>query len=119
MGAGAHTPEELEILLEDAFVLHDQQALAELFQPDAMLVMGGGLPEARGQQQIARIAAKVWDLDRSYLADLRRVLQTRDTALVLAGHAVNVARRGNDGFWRYTISLLDPSESGRAAPPPC
>ena len=111
MDTGARTPEELETLLEDAFVLRDPQALAELFQPGAMVVVGGGLPEARGQQQIARIAAESWDLDRSYLADPRRVLQARDTALVLAGHAVNVARRGNDGFWRYAISLLDPSEA--------
>jgi hypothetical protein len=37
MGAGARTPEELETLLEDAFVLHDPQALAQLFQPAARL----------------------------------------------------------------------------------
>ena len=41
------------------------------------------------------------------LADPRRVLQARDTSLVLAGHAINMARRGDDGFWRYAISLLD------------
>ena len=119
METGARTPEELETLLEDAFVLRDQRALAQLFQPGAMLVAGGGLLQARGQQQIARIAAELWDLDRSYLADLRRVLQARDTALVLAGHAVNVARRSNDGSWRYAISLLDPGQAGRAAPPAC
>jgi ketosteroid isomerase-like protein len=119
MQAGARTPEELETLLEDAFVLRDQHALAQLFQPGAILVPSGGLPEARGRRQIAQVAAQLWDLDRSYLADLRRVLQARDTALVLAGHAVNVARRSNDGSWRYAISLLDPGEAGRAAPPAC
>ena len=107
MEAGARTPEELETLLEDAFVLGDQQALARLFQAGAMLVVGGGLPEARGRRQIARVATQLWDLDRSYLADPRRVLQVHDTALVLAGHAINVGRRGTDGFWRYAISLLD------------
>ena len=30
--AGARTPEELETLLEDAFLLHDRRALAQLFQ---------------------------------------------------------------------------------------
>ena len=104
--AGARTPEELETLLEDAFVLHDHQALAQLFQEGAILV-AGGLPEARGHRQIARVAAQLWDLDRSYLADPRRVLQVHDTALVLAGHAINVGRRGTDGFWQYAISLLD------------
>jgi hypothetical protein len=107
MEAGAHTPEELETLLEDAFVLHDRQALAQLFHPGAILVAGGPLPETRGHQQITKVAAQLWDLDRSYLADPRRVLQVHDTALVLAGHAINVIRRGTDGFWRYAISLLD------------
>jgi hypothetical protein len=47
------------------------------------------------------------DLDRSDLADPRRVLQARDTSLVLAGHVDGMARRGDDGFWRHAISLLD------------
>jgi hypothetical protein len=107
MEPGARTPEELETLLEDAFVLHDPQALAELFQPGAILVPSGGLPEARGHQEIAHVATHLWDARHLYLADPRRILQTRDTALVLAGRAINVARRAGDGSWRYTISLLD------------
>jgi hypothetical protein len=93
--------------LEDAFVLHDPHALAELFQPGAMLVVSGGLPEARGRRQIARVAAQLWDAQRLYLADPRRVLQVRDTALVVSGHAINVVRRTDHGSWRYAISLLD------------
>jgi hypothetical protein len=110
MDTGARTPEELETLLEDAFVLHDQRALPQLFQPAALLVAGGGLPAARGHQQITQLATRLWNLDRSYLANPRRVHQTRHTALVL-GHAINVAHRGDDGFWRYTISLLDPDQA--------
>jgi hypothetical protein len=106
VAAGARTPEELETLLEDAFVLHDLQALAQLFQPGAMLVAGGGLPAARGRRQIARVAAQLWDSECLYLADPRRVLQVRDTALVLAGRAINVVRRTDNGSWRYAISLL-------------
>ena len=106
MAAGARTPEELETLLEDAFVLHDLQALAQLFQPGAMLVAGGGLPAARGRRQIARVAAQLWDSECLYLADPRRVLQVRDTALVLAGRAINVVHRTGNGSWRYAISLL-------------
>jgi hypothetical protein len=107
MEAGARTPEELETLLEDAFVLHDPQALVQLFHPGAMLVVGGGLPEARGRRQIAQVATQLWEAQRGYLADPRRVLQVRDTALVLADRAINVARRADDGSWRYAISLLD------------
>jgi hypothetical protein len=107
MPAGARTPEELETLLEDAFVLHDSQALAQLFQPGATLVMSGGLPEARGHRQITQLAAQLWDSERLYFADHRRVLQARNTALVVAGRAINVARRTDNGSWRYAISLLD------------
>jgi hypothetical protein len=115
MDAGARTPEELETLLEDALVLHDSQALAQLFHPGAMLVAGGGLPEARGRRQIAQVAAELWDCQRPYLADPRRVLQVRDTALVLAGSAINVVRRA-DGSWRYAISLLDPDKPTTTPP---
>ena len=107
MEAGARTPEELETLLEDAFVLRDQHALGQLFQPGAMLVVGGGLPDARGHQQITRLASRLWRLDRSYLADPREILQVGDTALVLGGRAINVVRRIDSGSWRYAISLLD------------
>jgi hypothetical protein len=72
-----------------------------------MLVVGGGLPEARGRRQIARVAAQLWDSRRLYLADPRRVLQVRDTALVVSGRAINVVRRTDNGSWRYAISLLD------------
>jgi hypothetical protein len=117
MDAGARTPEELETLLEDAFVLHDPHALAKLFQPGAILVAGGGLPEARGRQQIAQVAAQLWDAQRLYLADPRRVLQARDTALVLAGRATNVVRRTDNGSWRYAISLLDLEQATKSDEP--
>jgi len=107
MDAAARTPEELETLLEDAFVLHDQHALAQLFHPGAMLVAGDGLHEARGQRQIAQVFARMWNAGCLYLADPRRILQARDTALIRAGRAINVARRANDGSWRYEISVLD------------
>jgi hypothetical protein len=107
MAAGARTPEELETLMEDAFVLHDQHALAQLFDPDAMLVAGDGLPEARGRRQIAQVTARMSNTGRLYVADPRRVLQARDTALIVAGHAINVVRRADDGSWRYAIAVLD------------
>ncbi len=107
MLVGARTPEELETLFEDAFLLRDHEELAQLFEEGAVLVAGGGLKEARGGKEIARLTTEMWDLERTYLADPRRVLQVRDTALVLAGGTINVARRGDDGSWRYAISFLD------------
>jgi len=107
MTAGARTPEELETLLEDAFVLRDTETLAQLFEPRAVLATGGGLQEARGHEEIGGAAAGVWKLGRMYVANPRRVIQVGDTALVLAGGATNVVRRGDDAAWRYAIAFLN------------
>jgi quercetin dioxygenase-like cupin family protein len=106
MAPGAQTPEELESLFEDAFVTRDREALARLFEDGAVLVAGDGGHEARGGQQVARLAAAMWAVDRTYVADPRRVIQARDTALVVAERGINVVRRGSDGCWRFAISLL-------------
>ena len=105
MRLGARTPEELETLLEDAFVIRNGQALAELFEDGAVLV-DGEAREARGGDEIARLASEMWEHDRTYLADPRRVLQARNTALIVTERGINVVRRGSDGDWRYAIALL-------------
>jgi hypothetical protein len=99
MKRGARTPEELEMLLEDAFVTRDREALIDLFERGAVLV-SGDVPEARGEEEIARLATALWDRHRTYVADPRRVLQVRGTALVLADRGITIARRGRDGAWR-------------------
>ncbi len=106
MTQGARTPEELEALLEDAFVLRDPAALAPLFEARALLVAGGGAAEVCGSREIAQSVSALWAQDYTYLADPRRVVQARDVALVLAAHGTNVARRAAVGAWRYAISLL-------------
>jgi hypothetical protein len=113
MGPGAQTPEELETLFEDAFVVRDLGALGRLFEDGAVLGAARGA-EARGGEQIARLAAALWDRDYSYLADPRRVVQARGTALVVGRRGINVVRRDGDGRWLYAISLLDvDSRQGR------
>ena len=106
MRPGARTPEELETLLEDAFVTRDGEALAELFEDRAVLVAGDGSGEARGGDEIARLASAMWERNRTYLADPRQVLQARNTGLIVAQRGINVVRRGSDGAWRYAIALL-------------
>jgi hypothetical protein len=103
---GARTPEELETLFEDAYVLRDPGAFAPLFEARAVLVAGGVTGEVRGSEQIARSASALWSRDRTYVADPWRVVQARDLALVLATQSTSVMRRGADGVWRYAISLL-------------
>jgi hypothetical protein len=106
MTQGARTPEELDALLEDAFVLRDPEALASLFEPRALLVAGSGTDQVRGNEEIALLAPVLCSGNFTYVAEPRRVVQAHDIALVLATHATNVVRRGPDGAWRYAISLL-------------
>ena len=110
MQHGARTPEELETLFEDAFVVRDRNALGELFDEGALLVTADGRCEARGTLEIARTAATIWESNGTYLADPTRVVQSRDTALVVATGAINVMRRGRDGVWRYAIAVLTGNE---------
>jgi len=102
--AGARTPEELETLLEDAFVLRDQEALTQLLEPGAVL-HGPGSLQARGREQVIGALMETWNQQRTYVADPRSVFQARDTALILSGRAINVVRR-NHASWRYAILLL-------------
>jgi hypothetical protein len=103
---GARTPEELDALFEDAFVVRDAGALASLFEPRALLGASSMAGEVRGSEEIARSASVLWSRDFTYVADTWRVVQSRDLALVLGAQATSVVRRGGDRAWRYAISLL-------------
>jgi len=100
---GARTPEELETLLEDAFVTRDRRMLAGLFEGQSVVVAGGEGP-VRGGDAVARLVA-AWEGGGTYIADPLRVVQARDLALIVGARSVNVARRGGDGSWRYAIAL--------------
>jgi hypothetical protein len=106
MRSGARTPEELETLFEDAFVVRDRSGLAELFDDGAILVSPHEPLEARGADQIGRLASVMWSRNQLYVAAPRRVLQARELTLIVADGAINVARRGSDRTWRYAIALL-------------
>ena len=113
MTQGARTPEELDALFEDAFVLRDPAALAPLFEARALLVAGGVTGEVRGSEEIALLAPALWSRGFTYVADPRRVVQAHDIALVLAAQGTSVVRRGADGAWRYAISLLANDQRAR------
>jgi ketosteroid isomerase-like protein len=120
---GARTPEELTAQFEDAFMIRAPAAVAELFDEGAVLVPRGAREDVRGSEEIASFAATLWQTDRNYLAQIRRVVQAGDTAAVVldwsltdsgaadrspeGGRGVDVLQRGSDGSWRYVISLLD------------
>lgn len=107
MNPGARTPEELETLLEDAFVVRDRAQLCALFDDGGVLAAAPTGPESRGSGAIGRAAASLWTRDRTYVAGASRVLQARDTALVVSDAGIHVARRDGDGTWRVAICLLD------------
>src|SRR5215207_6408306 len=102
--SGARTPEELETLFEDALLVRDHQVLTALFESGATLVMGGQQP-VPGGEAIARAALASRDGIGAYVADPRRVLLARDSALVVTDRGVNVMQRGADGAWRYAVVL--------------
>jgi ketosteroid isomerase-like protein len=105
MVEGARIPEELDGLYEDAFVTRDRRDLCALYDEGAVVVANG--EEARGGAAIAAAVARLWSNDRTYVANTRCVLRSRELALVVAEAGLHVLRRGNDGAWRAAISLLD------------
>lgn len=106
MSDSAQTPEELETLFEDSLLLRDGPALSRLFDGGATLVAPDA-GTARGGAEIARLALATWHDSATYVADPHWVVQAHDLALIVAGPAINVARRGHDGIWRYAIVFVD------------
>ena len=105
MHSGARTPEEIETLFEDAIVVGDRSALAELFEEGAILVVDDERP-VRGGDASARLVLATWTGERIYVANPRQVVQARDVALVVGEYGITVVRRHPDGSWRYAIALL-------------
>jgi hypothetical protein len=105
MPSGALTPEELETLLEDAFVVRDRTALTELFETDGLVAAAGAAARGAG---IDAFVAALWAREVTYLAQPRRVLQAGNTALIVAEQSISVAHRTLDARWRYAIALLNP-----------
>ena len=103
---GGQTPEELETLLEDALLMHDAEALAQLFEDASVLAADGRPKQVRGSGEVVAAAWLLLQQQHGYLASPRRVFQARDTALLVGNGVINVARRGPDGSWRYAISVL-------------
>jgi ketosteroid isomerase-like protein len=114
MTAGARTPEELDALIEDAFIQRDLAVLDDVFDHGAVLMDAGGMP-AHGREAIGHALADLWDRGCTYVARPRRVLQARNTALVVADAGIHVLRRGGDGAWRAAILLLDVDSPNRSA----
>ena len=112
VSAGARTPEELEVMFEDALLIGEKEVVAELFDDVAALVIGAELP-VRDGEAIARLALTTWQGSHAYLAGPLYVAQVGEIALILAEEGINVARRSREGAWRYVIVLRSVYDSDR------
>ena len=117
MTAGAQSPEELDMLLEDAFVLRDRSLTDTLFDDRAVFVEESGGLEARGTEAIGAALTELWRRDRIYVARPGRVLRAHDTALLVSAGALHVVQRSRYGTWRAAISLLHLNISTRPEDP--
>jgi hypothetical protein len=86
--------------------MHDRQLLSGLFETGAVLSAGERPPVARGRTQVVEAAAAMWIRQELYLAGPSPILQTGSTALIAGRSATSVARRSDEGVWRYAITLL-------------
>jgi ketosteroid isomerase-like protein len=103
--AGAACPEELEAILEDAFLLRDASMITSLFDNDAVLLTRA-TSQVHGRSAIAQVIIDHLLDGGSYVAAPQVVMQFGRLALIISGTATSVARRGPDG-WHYVISRLD------------
>ena len=102
MTAAARTPEDLDTLIEDACLQRDRALLDNLFHDAAVLATPSGVV-VHGREAVGDML-----VDRTYLAARgKRVLQVRNTALVVVAAGVHVLGRDDDGTWRAAISFLD------------
>jgi hypothetical protein len=95
----ASSPEDLELLLEDALVLRDDVAAAALFEDGGVLIERTG--DVREPSHVARLLA-----GRGYLASPSSVTVIRDIAVVVGPQAVNISRRDPHGDWRLVAAIL-------------
>ena len=108
MTSVACTPDELDVLLEDASVVGDRASFGGLYDEHALLVCPWGV-EARGVDAVARAYNELRLREGAYVACSSRVLRNGNSALVVADGGIHVLRRTGGLIWRVTISLLDPS----------
>lgn len=111
MERGARSPDELETMLEDAFVIQRHEDVANLFDPAAVLAVrcSDSSPEVCGRAAIGALAASLWDRGATFIADSGRTVYGRRRALVVGPGLTAVLHRGPGGTWRFEIALLTPT----------
>jgi hypothetical protein len=104
----AATPEELETMLEDAFLSWDRSVLRDLFEEGAVVLAQPERRPARGIEEVTSRVVGMWERGRTVVGGAGTILRTGDTALALGADALSVMRRGGDCRWRYSIFVFSP-----------
>jgi hypothetical protein len=107
VSAGAASPDELEIMLEDACLLNDASILTSLFDVDAVLLTRG-TSQVREGSATADLIIDQLRRRGSYVPASQLAMQAGRLALIISGATPSVARRSPDG-WQYMITRLDMS----------
>ncbi len=115
----AHTPEEIHLLFAEHFAAGDLDAIIALYEPDATLVPQPGQP-VRGLAAIREALRGFLAMGGTFAMEAPMVVRGPDLALLfarwtldgtapdgsaiaLAGHTSDVARRQADGTWLLAI----------------
>ncbi|MEU3169366.1 DUF4440 domain-containing protein [Streptosporangium sp. NPDC006930] len=114
----AERPEDVPTVFAERFNAGDAEAVAEIYESDAVFVSESGAPLTG--EQINAANGRFLDLGLPITVRPRHVHTTGDLALLIVdwvidgpdrdgrpvhfqGTATDVARRGQDGYWRYAI----------------
>jgi uncharacterized protein (TIGR02246 family) len=119
---GAATPEQIDELMQAAYKLKDAEALADLYEDDAIFAnteagwtaVGRTELVAKFNEMFSTFSVGGWDVDRLKFAQAGDYAFSHDTTvthLVLAdgtpldvsGRGTIVAHQGADGNWRLLI----------------
>lgn len=93
------------MLLEDAFVLRDAAALADLFQPEAVIA------SVEGQHRVTDLGDGIWKL--GFWSEPRLIVENGHTAVVIGSRAINVMHGSEGGSWRYAICVFGTREDAQ------
>jgi uncharacterized protein (TIGR02246 family) len=115
----AYRPAEIHALFQDAFNLHDIEALISLYEPDAILMVGGN--QVTGRENIRAVFQSVLSAGAWMSLITRSIIESRDGLALLHGEwtvqretstepqlstqglSTEVVRRQDDGTWLFII----------------
>ena len=119
---GATTPEQIDELMQVAYKLKDAEAVADLYEDDALFAntdagwtaVGRAELVARVKEMFAAFSVTGWETDRlkfvqagdyafSHDTIVTRVVFRGGKVLDVAGRGTTIAHKGADGNWRLLV----------------